>query len=89
MLSLRAVPMLGSLGEYEQSLNNALDSSGIVPPQEKRQLSLLKQVDRYIKITKGGERVSRVATSTVRILFRYNPPLGESLEVLNEHLLGK
>lgn len=88
MLSLRAVPLLDSTEEYEESLATATASRGIIPPKQKRLQSLVKQAGKYIEITSGGERVSRIATSTARILFRYNPPSGEALVILHDYILG-
>jgi len=51
--------------------------------------SLVKQANRYTEMTYKGERVSRLATSTVRILFRYNPSTGESLAILHDYPLSK
>jgi hypothetical protein len=88
MLGLRAVPLLSSTTEYERSLTAATASCEVTAPTEKRLQSLVRQAERYTEMTSNGERVSRLATSTVRILFRYNPPTGEALAILHDHLLG-
>lgn len=88
MLRLRGVATLSRPESYHESINYALTQSVDRRwPSSKRIGTLSNLARRYHSEAREGQRITRLATSTARILFHYEPPLGDDLIALHRYLL--
>lgn len=87
MLRWRGVAPLSDPEAYHDSLNDAVALHESSQPPEKRLSTLLAIAGRYQREAAHGQRITRLATSTARILFNYEPPSGTNLTALHSHLL--
>lgn len=86
MLRWRGVAPLSETEAYDLSLRRALVGE-VELPSMRRLRSLHAQAATYHREAAAGERVTRLGTSTARILFQYEPPTSKDLKSLHEYLL--